>query len=142
MLILPGIKAISISDKSSYALSDTVSSAKPPVMVSADLYGAGKTENCLNTYRQAGDEWSRPSQGGGLKELATKCSQTLGCTWVPQCRKSLLVVIPCPLLFALIGWCLDKVGDSSPNGDVKEGLTVIAGGHINHNTALGHYRGG
>lgn len=81
---------------------------------------------------QARDEWGNLSQGGEKKELAlsevTKCSQTLGCTWVPQCRKSLLMVIPFPLLFALVGWCLHKVRDSSPNGDVKEWLIVIAGG--------------
>lgn len=80
---------------------------------------------------QARDEWGNLSQGGEKKELAlsevTKCSQTLGCTWVPQCRKSLLMVIPFPLLFALVGWCLHKVRDSSPNGDVKEWLIVIAG---------------
>lgn len=65
-----------------------------------------------------------------------------GCTWVPQGRKSLLVVIPFPLLFTLVCWRLDEVGDSSPDGDVIEGLTVIAEGHINHNTWLGHHRGG
>lgn len=83
----------------------------------------------MKYYRQAGDKWGRPSQGGGLEELATKCSQALGCTWVPQCRKSLLVVVPFPLLFAVVAWRLDEVGDPSPDGDVKEGLTVIAGGH-------------
>lgn len=49
MLILPGVKAISISEKSSYAVSGTVPSARSLVMVSADLYRAGKTENYLNT---------------------------------------------------------------------------------------------
>lgn len=77
-----------------------------------------------------------------MKEVATKCSQTLGCTWVPQCRKSLLVVVPFPLLFALVGRRLDEVRDSPPDGDVKEGLAVIVGGHINHSTRLGHDRGG
>lgn len=92
------------------------------------------------------DEWGNLSQGGEKKELAlievTKCSQTLGCTWVPQCRKSLLMVIPFPLLFALVGWHLHKVRDSSPNGDVKERLIVIAGGHIKQKTLLGHEMGG
>lgn len=71
------------------------------------------------------------SQGEKKKELAlsevTGYSQTLGSTWVSQSRKSLLVVIPFPLIFALISWCLHKVRDSSPNGDVKEWLVVIAG---------------
>jgi len=47
---------------------------------------------------------------------------------VPQRRKSLLMVIPFPLLFALVGRHLHKVRDSSPNGDVKEWLIVIADG--------------
>jgi len=71
------------------------------------------------------------SEGGTKEELAlsevTGCSQTLGCTWVSQSRKSLLVVIPFPLIFTLISWCLHKVRDSSPNGDIKEWLIVIAG---------------
>ena len=49
MLILPGFKAISISEKSSYAVNGTVPSARSLVTVSAVLYRAGKTENYLNT---------------------------------------------------------------------------------------------
>lgn len=47
--------------------------------------------------------------------------------WVPQCRKSLLVVVPFPLLFALVGRRLDEVGDSAPDGDVEEGLAIETG---------------
>lgn len=81
---------------------------------------------------QARDEGGNLSQVGDKKKLALSAvpqrSQTLGCTRMPQCRKSLLVVIPFPVLFALVRWRLHKVRDSSPNGDVKERLVVIAGG--------------
>lgn len=81
---------------------------------------------------QTRDEGGNLSQVGDKKKLALSAvpqrSQTLGCTRMPQCRKSLLVVIPFPVLFALVRWCLHKVRDSSPNGDVKERLVVIAGG--------------
>lgn len=139
MLILPGVKAISISEKSSCAVSVTFLCQATSDGKCWSLQGRQNWE-LLKYYRQAGDKWGRPSQGGGLKELATDCSQALGCTWVPQCRESLLVVVPFPLLVALVARRLDEVGDPSPDGDVKEGLTVIAG-DTNHSTALGHSGG-